>query len=300
MSPCTCRRRRGFTLIELLVVIAIIAILIGLLLPAVQKVREAAARTQCRNHLKQIALAFHNFHDVYGRFPDGGKNGSDTPASNPMATTYPTGRAEWSWTWQILPFIEQDNLYRLADNGTNNNTIYRSAIKIYYCPTRRSAQLYNNRGKIDYAGNGGTSSGSPNGLLTRLGFDVVKMASITDGTSNTIMVGEKRMKRDKFGMSYDDNEPFVAPGWDSEIVRFAASDLDKPCCGPNQDIQFTPTPPFSDPDSGLAQFGSSHPSGINAALADGSVIGIRYNITPNVMRRVCQRNDGATFSHDEL
>src|SRR5688572_12231281 len=111
------RVRSGFTLIELMVVIAIIAILIGLLLPAVQKVREAAARTQCQNHLKQIALAFHSYHDVTGKFPDGGKNGADPPVSNPSLTTSPNGRPEWSWTYYILPFIEQDNVFKTTSNA---------------------------------------------------------------------------------------------------------------------------------------------------------------------------------------
>src|SRR5437899_2125497 len=127
------RQRPGFTLIELLVVIAIIAILIALLVPAVQKVRAAAARTQCINNLKQMGLGVHNFHDVNKRLPDGGTNTTD----------YRT----WCAQFQILPFVEQGNMYNSILNGTPVTT---AGVPIYMCPAR---------GRTPFTTAGGNSPG---------------------------------------------------------------------------------------------------------------------------------------------
>ncbi len=182
------RRWRGFTLIELLVVIAIIAILIGLLLPAVQKVREAAARSQCQNNLKQIGIGLHAFHDVHKRFPP--------TEGNPWPPKSPTSKG--SSLWYLLPFIEQGNIVKATGgdawgpNTPNGWPGYAETIPIYLCPADGNNQPTQMWGGGWAAGNYGVNfqvfghpaSGGPDGAA-RLS------ATFKDGTSNTVIVAEK-------------------------------------------------------------------------------------------------------------
>jgi prepilin-type N-terminal cleavage/methylation domain-containing protein/prepilin-type processing-associated H-X9-DG protein len=215
-------RSPAFTLIELLVVIAIIAILIGLLLPAVQKVREAAARMSCTNNLKQIGLALHNYHDANGTFPSGHK--------------VLGGRYYSNWAIQLLPYIEQDNLSRQYNvNQPNvhpaNLAVRQTFVKVYTCPSDINANKIispeSNSGEPGagaaqsagyatgtYRAMSGVSctgfdqwAGFPSEVVTLMakcpgnrglmhgdgdgGLSPERMGSITDGTSNTIVVGER-------------------------------------------------------------------------------------------------------------
>lgn len=213
------KKRRGFTLIELLVVIAIIAILIALLLPAVQQAREAARRSQCKNNLKQIGLAVHNYHDVHQSFPPGNIN------CNALGTcNYSYGGPHYStWTISILPFLDQAPLYNIYDAtlptdsaaAANNQTVAQTQLAVYKCPSDVGAvdlgRPESGPRPYDYAfgsyravsgvtrSRGGPhfDEGQTNSAQDRGAMHVVynrwgteNFASITDGTSNSLMVGE--------------------------------------------------------------------------------------------------------------
>jgi prepilin-type N-terminal cleavage/methylation domain-containing protein/prepilin-type processing-associated H-X9-DG protein len=285
----------AFTLIELLVVIAIIAILIGLLLPAVQKVREAAARMSCSNNLKQLGLALHNYHDARQGLPYGAGDGPSKTCCN--ADT----REGWSWAYHLLPFIEQDNLF----NQASNSTVLTTPVKTLYCPTRRQPTVYSNGSRTDYAGNGGSrhnttanpNSGRNDGVfipayrgssLPRPRNTPVGLAHIKDGLSNTIAFGEKQVHQTVFGTAGGDNEPGFNAGWDECVLRFG---------------EVTPEPDSMHPDSSQStfwssRFGSSHTGGFNAALADGSVRFFRYGIDATNWLRICTVADGQVANLD--
>jgi prepilin-type N-terminal cleavage/methylation domain-containing protein/prepilin-type processing-associated H-X9-DG protein len=312
------RRRSGFTLIELLVVIAIIAILIGLLLPAVQKVREAASRMQCQNNLKQQALACHNYHDTVGQLPTAGRQDSygAREAAAPFALA---PRQRWNWRYQILSFVEQNNVFNL----TSDAQVRTSTIPIYNCPSRRRPTVVGTVILTDYAGNAGTTWCPANEISTWNGTIVpsqvnnggwkdvgpVRFTDVTDGTSNTLLLGEKFVTTDHYqtAAEWGDNN-WWCHGNSWITTRNAIHQ-------PRQDTRETvetkevPPPNFGDPGisgrcgpwglgtvgSGGGYYdywGSPHPGGFNAALTDGSVRLIRYSINLVVLQALSNRSDG--------
>ena len=179
------QRVPGFTLIELLVVIAIIAILIALLLPAVQQAREAARRTACRNNIRQISLALHNYVSIHQTFPFGVLGNSGSPSRNQILTT---------WQVMILPQLEQSSIYAEYDldvrfDHPNNADVVARTLPVFLCPSQPDDQPVDETfGNSHYAGNAGTKPGRNDGILfplSKIGF-----RNMTDGSSSTIAVGE--------------------------------------------------------------------------------------------------------------
>ncbi|QJW98725.1 DUF1559 family PulG-like putative transporter [Frigoriglobus tundricola] len=265
--------RRALALIEVLVVVAVLALLTALLLPAVQKVRESAARVACRNHLKQIGTALHAHHDQYARFPSGGTLWSEPPTYSYGAPA--TGAAQNAgWPFQLLPFIEQGDLY------CSPTLVVAAPVPLYFCPARRAPLAIQGRGLIDYAsatgpGGGATETGPYYGVIAR-NPNVVRVADVTDGLSNTFVIGEKRLNPAQYltGCWFDDTGAMA--GWDNDIVCITT-------LGPG-------------PDGAGAQayqFGSAHPAGMNAVWGDGSVRPIGYDTAAHVLPVLGDRRDGA-------
>ncbi len=289
------RRNQGFTLIELLVVIAIIAILVALLLPAVQQAREAARRSSCKNNLKQIGLALHNYHDTHGVLPMG-------------------ARDQYGWLWHayILPQVEQANVRQSIDRplasdngyfgGTDaNSRLIKDAVKVripvFKCPSQLGPEASGsgtaNRQKGNYVANAGNNvAGDSNAnMMNRNGclfnMSSIRLRDITDGTTNTILAGEA---------------PFGGPNCTADCDRWYIFD-------DGIDANGTPSGDYSSglvaagSSSGAAYsinsnsemaFGSFHTGGCHVTFADGSGRFITENVSSVILRAIGSRDGGET------
>lgn len=269
MSNLNQLRRRGFTLIELTVAASVIGVLVALLLPAVQQAREAARRSTCKNNLKQIAIALHNYHDVYSSFPPGW-TGHYPHAASPR---------RFGWQAAILPFVDQAPLYNLLNfnvmempDATQRELVME--VPPYRCPTDRTQAtnpMRGNFGTSNYSGNlgneplprwtpGGLNLNWPGGIDTPVKTNGimfwnsrVRIRDITDGTSNTFLAGERSLK----------SGAGIWPG-----VRSNRAENDTVTdCSPGNEVN-----------SGLAAFTSQHQGGAHFMLCDGAVVFVSENI----------------------
>ncbi len=322
------RHRFGFTLVELLVVITIIGILISLLLPAVQSAREAARRAQCQNNLKQIGLACLNHEQAHRHFPAGGWGwGWVGDPDKGYGRKQPGG-----WAYNCLPYLEQQAVHDigLGQNVTTKLTLNRemmaTPLTVFNCPSRRRAVAYPfnlgivlvnvdrssalTAGRSDYAGNCGIATYVPHGqgpgdpstteppatqdfrgIFSQA--STVAMADVKDGSSNTILVGEKYINPDNYATGYDggDNESLYC-GNNNDISRVAYYDASN--AGNNR------LPRQDRPGYPAEIFGSAHAGGTHFALCDGSVQSLSYSIDPQVFAYLADRRDGKAIDASKL
>lgn len=278
--PAPIRCPRGFSLTELLIVLAIIGVLIGMLVPAVQKVRAAASRTQCQNHLRQLGVAFHQYHAHHKHLPPGGRNHPGINPSTSEPYTQAREREDFSWCYHLLPYIEMASLHQETDA-----VLRRTPVPLFYCPTRRTARTYHDHGICDYGGNGGTNN--TNGTILITGAKPLTLQAIPDGLSTTILMGERRVNQALLEGTRDlhDNEPCMNPGYDGDVIRWASHH------GRDIGVARDLSDPNADPSLPHYQFGSAHEVGMNTLFADCSLRRVAYAISPRAFRSACVRND---------
>jgi prepilin-type N-terminal cleavage/methylation domain-containing protein/prepilin-type processing-associated H-X9-DG protein len=336
MRPCP-RLRSAFTLIELLVVIAIIAILIGLLLPAVQKVREAAARAKCQNNLKQIALAVHNYEGTNGALPPGTVNTTTTnriPGLDEYLLTTPVGTriyAKHGFLSVILPYIEQANVLAQAAGGynfhadwndPNNQPATSTRIPTYECPSvpvdhlitpipsgwtkspaagdywpvtrsNNNAAVWTGLG-LNFPGTDGCNAVLANAART-------PMLAVTDGLSNTLMVGESgaRFEGWSAGQRYADAASlgFLGGAWGSESNNIVCAGTKGPITPGVKPAGKVAT--AADLNGAVTVNGWNqgelygfHPGVCNVAMGDGSVRSLKASISMSALQKLAARNDG--------
>jgi prepilin-type N-terminal cleavage/methylation domain-containing protein/prepilin-type processing-associated H-X9-DG protein len=318
-------KRRGFTLIELLVVIAIIAVLIGMLLPAIQKVREAASRSSCANNLHQIAVAAQSFHDAYGHFP----SGINLPISTQSGAIFPTnalvksGKVQqapdptrfYGWPIALLPYLESGNVYNQLDltrreyaNCNGPNSPGANVIKVYLCPSdpmTSNVSTYTTQGVTYYFGmnsygaNAGTLSWFYTGETTDGVFYINSRVTITnitdnDGTSNTLMFGERYHQDPAY------TNIATLGGWAWANLNAGQDYLLSTPVPIN--YQLPPgtqvgAPNFPE-DNRVCAFGSGHTGGANFAFCDGSVrfLTLVNNTDLPLLQALSTRAGGETVS----
>jgi hypothetical protein len=304
-------------LVELLVVIAIIGILVALLLPAIQSAREAARRTHCTNNLKQLAQGWLNHELAHGHLPAGGWGGFHVgDPDRGFGEDQPGG-----WRFTVLPFIEESTLFDLLKNKSGDDrlqaaqALVKSPVRAFYCPSRRANVLLpdstnyvmygkqlTEASKSDYAASRGSTvwenpAATPQDMppaqwealiKTRNGVayekSLVRLEQVTDGTSHTLMLGEKFLDSEAYltGNGGGDNQnPFC--GIDADLIRSTHSDY------------WPPTADRPSLEDLSRRFGSAHPVGLHIAYVDGRVHFMKYDVDKDTYAAIGSRNGNETI-----